>query len=324
MLAVAGEMEIELTVAAAMVTVAVAVFEGSARLVTVIVAVPGAEPAVKTPAEVMTPEVVDHAIDLLVTVPCTEAVNCSDAPVRMLAVLGETVIEVTVGTLTVIVADADLFGSATLVALTVAVPAFAEAVKSPLAEIVPPVADQVTDLFVTVPCTDALNCCLAPMRMDGAAGDTETEFTTGAATVMVAVSDLVVSATLVAVIVAVPALADAVKRPELLMVPEEVFQVTDLFVVLPCTETESWSVAPVSNEADAGDTEIEDTATGAAVTVTLAEEDFVGSATLMAVMVAVPVFAGAVKTPEAEIVPVDAVQVTEVLVTVPWTEALKE
>jgi hypothetical protein len=97
-----------------------------------------------------------------------------------------------------------------------------------------------------------------------------------------------------------------------------------LFVVLPCTETASWSVAPVSNEADAGDTEIEDTATGAAVTVTLADADLVVSATLVAVMVAVPVFAGAVKTPAAEIVPVDAVQVTAVLVTVPWTVALKE
>jgi hypothetical protein len=69
MLAVVGEMETELTVAAAMVTVAVAVFVGSARLVTVIVAVPAVAPAVKTPAEVMTPEVVDQAIDLLVTVP---------------------------------------------------------------------------------------------------------------------------------------------------------------------------------------------------------------------------------------------------------------
>jgi hypothetical protein len=69
----------------------------------------------------------------------------------MLAVLGETVIEVTVGALTEIVADADFVGSATLVAFTVAVPAFAGAVKSPLAEMVPPVADQVTDLLATVP-----------------------------------------------------------------------------------------------------------------------------------------------------------------------------
>jgi hypothetical protein len=212
----------------------------------------------------------------------------------MLAVLGETVTEVTVGALTVMAADADLVGSATLVAFTVAVVAVAGAVKSPLAEIVPLVADQVTDLLATVPCTAALNCCEAPMRMEGAAGDTETEFTTGAATVMVAVSDLVVSATLVAVIVTAPPVAEAVKRPALLIVPEEVFHVTDLFVVLPCTDTESWSVPLVSTEADAGDTEIEDTATGAAVIVTLAEEDLVGSATLVAVIVAVPVFAGAV------------------------------
>jgi hypothetical protein len=56
----------------------------------------------------------------------------------------------------------------------------------------------------------------------------------------------------------------------------------------------SWSVALVSTEADAGDTEMEDTGTGAAVTVTLAEEDLVGSAALVAVTVAEPVFAGAV------------------------------
>lgn len=192
------------------------------------------------------------------------------------------------------VAVADFVVSAALVAVTVTVPADDGAVSTPVAEIVPALAFQLTDLLATVPSTVALNCCVAPMRMEGVAGDTETEFTTGAATVMVAVADLVVSATLVAVTVAVPAVEDAVKRPELLMVPEEVFQVTDLLVVPPCMETASWSVPPVSTEADAGDTEIEDTATGAAVTVTLAEEDLVASTALVAVTVAEPVFAGAV------------------------------
>lgn len=53
-------------------------------------------------------------------------------------------------------------------------------------------------------------------------------------------------------------------------------------------------MAPVTMEALTGVTEIEETAGGAAAIVTLAEADFVGSATLVAVMVAEPVFAGAV------------------------------
>ena len=53
-------------------------------------------------------------------------------------------------------------------------------------------------------------------------------------------------------------------------------------------------MAPVAMESVGGVTEIEDTGTGAAVIVTAADEDFVGSATLVAVMVAEPVLAGAV------------------------------
>ena len=135
------------------------------------------------------------------------------------------------------------------------------------------------------------------MRIEGFAGETETELTTGAAgalTVIVAVADLVVSATLVAVIVAVPAVVPAVKRPFALIVPEDVFQVTDLFAAVPCTVAVSCNVAPVATEPVVGDTEIEETAGAAAVTVTAADADFVGSATLVAVIVAVPVFAGAV------------------------------
>ena len=69
MLAVVGETETEFTVGAETVTVAFAVFVGSARLVTVIVAVPGVAPAVKTPAEEIVPELADQEIDLLLTVP---------------------------------------------------------------------------------------------------------------------------------------------------------------------------------------------------------------------------------------------------------------
>jgi len=56
----------------------------------------------------------------------------------------------------------------------------------------------------------------------------------------------------------------------------------------------SCCVAPVTMEALTGVTEIDETAGGAAAIVIWAEADFVGSATLVAVMVAEPVFAGAV------------------------------
>ena len=58
---------------------------------------------------------------------------------------------------TVTLALVDLLASATLVALTVYVPAVLGAVYKPEAEIVPPVADHVTAVFV-VPVTDAVNC----------------------------------------------------------------------------------------------------------------------------------------------------------------------
>jgi hypothetical protein len=58
------------------------------------------------------------------------------------------------------------------------------------------------------------------------------------------------------------------------------------------------------------------------VTVTTAEADLVGSATLLAITVAVPGLAGAVYTPEAVMLPRDAVQVTDLL-DVPCTVAVK-
>jgi hypothetical protein len=73
----------------------------------------------------------------------------------MLAVVGESVIEETVGAFTVIVAVADFVGSATLVAFTEAVPGTAGAVKRPFAVTEPALTDHVTDLLVTVPCTVA-------------------------------------------------------------------------------------------------------------------------------------------------------------------------
>jgi hypothetical protein len=140
----------------------------------------------------------------------------------------------------------------------------------------------------------ALNCSVPPVATDAVVGEMVMEFTTGVATVIVAVADFVASAALVAVIVAVPAVVDAVKRPLELIVPDEVFQATDLLEVVPWMAAVSCSVAPVTTEAAAGVSEIDETAGAVVAIVTLAEADFVGSKTLVAVMVAEPVFAGAV------------------------------
>jgi len=74
----------------------------------------------------------------------------------------------------------------------------------------PETAFQVTDLSVTVPATDAENCTVPPVRAEAVAGETLTALTTDAVTVTVAEADFVLSALLVAVMVSVPAVADAV------------------------------------------------------------------------------------------------------------------
>jgi hypothetical protein len=69
------------------------------------------------------------------------------------------------GAVTVIVALADFELSATLVAVTLKAPAALPAVYIPVAEIVPPEADQVTLVF-DVPVTLAENCCMLPVCTD--------------------------------------------------------------------------------------------------------------------------------------------------------------
>jgi hypothetical protein len=313
--AVPGETDIEVTVATVTVILADADFVLSALLVAVTVAVPADGPAVKSPAEVIDPEDADHVTDLSVTLPCTVAVSRSVAAVRIDPVAGVTVMEVTVGALTVMVTEAVFVGSATLAAVTVAVPAVAPAVNSPAALTVPDDAVHVTVLFVTVPCTVALSCNVAPVRIDPLAGVTVMEVTFGALTVMVPEAVFVGSATLVAVTVAVPAVAPAVKSPAALTVPEDVLHVTVLFVTVPCTFALSCSVAPVRIDPVAGVTVIEFTV--GAFTVMVAIADFVVSATLVTVTVTVPAVAGAVSSPALLIDPPDVFHVTVLFVTVP-------
>jgi hypothetical protein len=73
--------------------------------------------------------------------------------------------------------------------------------------------------------------------VDVDAGEIVTEFTTGggggAVTFTVAEPDFVVSATLVAVTVSVPAVAGAVYAPDPVMLPSEACHVTPLLVAVP-------------------------------------------------------------------------------------------
>jgi hypothetical protein len=122
---------------------------------------------------------------------------------------------------TVTMAEAVFVGSALLVAVTVAVPGLAGAAYTPATEILPNEAFQVTVLSEAVPATVAANESL-PLTMDEAEeGEIVTELTAGSGgggvggvgavvTVTVAAADIVESALLVAVILAIPAVAGAV------------------------------------------------------------------------------------------------------------------
>jgi len=140
--------------------------------------------------------------------PVTVAVNCCVPLVRSEAEAGEIVTRTTGAVVTVTVADADLVLSSALVAFTVKLPAVLGAVKRPLVETLPPVADQVTAVLLE-PVTVAVNCCVPLVSIDTEVDEMVTE-TTGALTVMVADADLVLSATPVAFTVKVPAVLGAV------------------------------------------------------------------------------------------------------------------
>jgi hypothetical protein len=312
----AGEMEIEVMVGRPSVTVAEADFDLSALLVAVTVMVAAEAPAVKRPAGETEPPDADQVTDLSATLPCTAAVNCCVASVRIFAVVGEMETPVTVGALTAMDADADFVLSARLVAVTVTFPAVAGAVRRPPAEIVPADVDHVMPLLETVPETLAENCCVAPVAMLAVVGEMVTEFTTGAAMVTTAFAVFVGSARLVTVIVAVPGVDAAVKTPAEVIVPELVDQEMDLFVTVPCTVALNCSVPPVATFAVVG--EIVTEVTLGAATAMVAVADFVVSAALVAVTVTVLAVAGAVRRPLELIVPAEVFQVTDLFEVVPW------
>jgi hypothetical protein len=152
------------------------------------------------------PPVADHVTAVLL-VPLTVAENCWVPPVKSEAEVGLMPIETSV---TVTVADADLVVSATLVAVTVNVPAVFGAVYRPVDETVPPVVDHVTAVLL-LPVTVAVNCCVRPVKSEAVVGLMLTATTGGGAlTVTVAAADFEVSAVLVARTVKAPAVAGAV------------------------------------------------------------------------------------------------------------------
>jgi hypothetical protein len=106
--------------------------------------------AVNFPPSVIEPELVDQCT-LVLLVPVTVAVNCCPAPAVMLLEVGETA-TLTLGAVvvTATVALARFVVSATLVARTVNVAAVVTlgAVKYPVLDIVPALADQVTAVLL--------------------------------------------------------------------------------------------------------------------------------------------------------------------------------
>src|SRR5262245_60655411 len=96
---------------------------------------------------------------------------------------------------------------------------------------VPPLAAQVTAVLV-VPVTVAVNCCVAPAKIAADGGFRLTTTTGGGVlTVTVAVTNLLLSAKLVARTVNVPAVAGAVYKPEVEIVPPVADQVTAVLLV---------------------------------------------------------------------------------------------
>lgn len=231
----------------------------------------------------------------------------------MIAVVG-------VGRLTETVAEPDLLESCVETAVMVAVPVV-EGVKTPVV-LTEPMLDGLTDhetagLKLPVPTTVGVHAEVCVVAIDVGEQVTETDvIVEGTVTVTVAAPDLVESCVEVAVTVTVPAPL-GVNTPELPIVPI-LGGLTDhvtalLKLPVPCTvaaQVDVWVVKMDEGEQSAVTDVI---VTGTEVTVTLAEPDLVESWVEVAVTVSEPeagTLAGAVYSPELEIVPETADHVT--------------
>ncbi len=154
-------------------------------LVAVTVTLPAVDGAAKSPLALIVPALADHVTaELNLPVPCTVALHCDVAPTPIVDGLHVTATEVMVEALDCTVTEAvpDLVVSWVLVAVTVTLPAVDSAVKSPLALIVPALADHVTaELKLPVPCTEALHCEVAFIATAEGLHVTETDEMVGVA-----------------------------------------------------------------------------------------------------------------------------------------------
>src|SRR5215217_903976 len=291
-------------------------FDASATLVTVTVYVPGLVGAVYTPVLLTVPLAEPPStaqVTAITEVPVTSAVRLTTAPGPTVAVFGVT-LTATVGTTmgsTVRVAESDFVGSATLVAVTVNVPARRGARYTPVLLTVPLSSPPSTDhctarLFVPVTCADRekeASCTTVPVFGETV---TATSSTTTGSTVMEAEAFFVGSATLVAVTVNVPVFFGARYTPVLLTKPFASPPSTDhctARLLVPVTSAVRLTMPSQVVLPDEGLTVTTTSPTTTGSTVTEAEPFFVGSATLVAVTVNVPGVLGAVYLPVLLTVP---------------------
>ena len=244
-------------------------------------------------------------------VPVTIAEKDCMPPVSRLTLEGDTLTAM-IGWM-VTAAEADLVGSATLVAVTVTVAGVGTAAGAVYTPVVAftvttvefpfssPFTVQVTAVFA-VPVTVGVKVCVAPTNTLAVVGEMDT--TTAGRIAVVVEPEKPAGLTVVAVIVTVAGLgtaAGAVNSPVLLMVPALAVQVTLVFavpvtVVVNCCCWLTMTLVPDGLTVTAG--------SGAMVIAALA--DFVGSAALVPVTVIVAglgTTAGAVYSPVPEIVP---------------------
>lgn len=161
-LTVLGEM---LIVMDRTLTTWVALAFGSARLVAVMVTLPDAFGAVKSPELVMLPAVADQ-VTVWFEVPSTVAEKVSVSPWSKVV----TGAEIETFGLMVTVAVAVLVGSAALVAVTVQVPAVAGAVNTPALVMLPALQDQVFAVLAE-PVTAAVKVLLPLMATIALVGE---------------------------------------------------------------------------------------------------------------------------------------------------------
>jgi hypothetical protein len=170
--ALVGDTVTDTTGAGWMVTLAEAVFVASATEVAVTAKPPVVVPAVNNPPLDTVPPVAVQVTPVF-ELPVTVAENCRVCPGCKVTLVGDTEICTLGAACTVTAAVPDLLESATEVAVTVKLPGVAPAVKTPPADIVPPVAVQVTEVLED-PVTEAVNVCWPPESTVAVAGATVT------------------------------------------------------------------------------------------------------------------------------------------------------